>query len=43
LVHNRGMIGADSSTFACRCGYSFCYRCASMVSALTHYCNKCKR
>uniref|UniRef100_A0A453B5V5 IBR domain-containing protein n=2 Tax=Pooideae TaxID=147368 RepID=A0A453B5V5_AEGTS len=27
----------------CRCGNSFCYRCASKVSALTHYCNKCKR
>ncbi|XP_048554463.1 E3 ubiquitin-protein ligase RNF144A-like [Triticum urartu] len=27
----------------CRCGSSFCYRCASKVSALTHYCNKCKR
>ncbi|XP_044970994.1 uncharacterized protein LOC123431233 isoform X2 [Hordeum vulgare subsp. vulgare] len=27
----------------CRCGYSFCYRCASKLSALNHYCNKCKR
>uniref|UniRef100_A0ACD5VJA1 Uncharacterized protein n=1 Tax=Avena sativa TaxID=4498 RepID=A0ACD5VJA1_AVESA len=27
----------------CRCGHSFCYRCASKVSAQTHYCNKCKR
>ncbi|KAM0902993.1 hypothetical protein ACQ4PT_018942 [Festuca glaucescens] len=27
----------------CRCGYSFCYRCASKVSAETHYCKKCKR
>ncbi|XP_048559697.1 uncharacterized protein LOC125540151 [Triticum urartu] len=27
----------------CRCGYSFCYRCASELSAQNHYCNKCKR
>ncbi|KAM3391136.1 hypothetical protein ACQJBY_012663 [Aegilops geniculata] len=27
----------------CRCGYSFCYRCASKLSALNHFCNKCKR
>uniref|UniRef100_A0A453B599 RBR-type E3 ubiquitin transferase n=1 Tax=Aegilops tauschii subsp. strangulata TaxID=200361 RepID=A0A453B599_AEGTS len=27
----------------CRCGCSFCYRCASKVSAQTHYCGMCKR
>ncbi|XP_044970990.1 uncharacterized protein LOC123431232 isoform X1 [Hordeum vulgare subsp. vulgare] len=27
----------------CRCGYSFCYRCGSELSAQNHYCNKCKR
>ncbi|XP_037489852.1 uncharacterized protein LOC119368802 isoform X1 [Triticum dicoccoides] len=27
----------------CRCGYSFCYRCASKLSTLNHFCNKCKR
>uniref|UniRef100_A0A453SPW3 RBR-type E3 ubiquitin transferase n=1 Tax=Aegilops tauschii subsp. strangulata TaxID=200361 RepID=A0A453SPW3_AEGTS len=26
-----------------RCGYSFCYRCASELSAQNHYCNKCMR
>ncbi|KAK1665736.1 hypothetical protein QYE76_053895 [Lolium multiflorum] len=35
--------GCKCNYIKCRCGYSFCYRCASMVSALTHYCNKCKR
>ncbi|KAF7014260.1 unnamed protein product [Triticum aestivum] len=27
----------------CRCGNSFCYRCASKLSAENHYCKKCKR
>ncbi|XP_020160876.2 uncharacterized protein [Aegilops tauschii subsp. strangulata] len=27
----------------CRCGYSFCYRCATKLSALNHFCNQCKR
>ncbi|KAE8766365.1 putative E3 ubiquitin-protein ligase [Hordeum vulgare] len=27
----------------CRCGSRFCYRCASKVSWLTHYCKKCER
>ncbi|KAM3298713.1 hypothetical protein ACQJBY_040272 [Aegilops geniculata] len=27
----------------CRCGYSFCYRCASELSAQNHYCNNCER
>ncbi|XP_044454206.1 E3 ubiquitin-protein ligase RNF144A-like [Triticum aestivum] len=26
----------------CRCGYSFCYRCASELSAQNHHCNNCK-
>ncbi|XP_020112266.1 probable E3 ubiquitin-protein ligase RNF144A-B [Ananas comosus] len=27
----------------CRCGYCFCYACASPMSKTSHYCAKCKR
>ncbi|KAJ1700371.1 hypothetical protein LUZ63_000150 [Rhynchospora breviuscula] len=27
----------------CRCGYCFCYVCATPMSKETHYCTKCKR
>ncbi|XP_020112254.1 probable E3 ubiquitin-protein ligase RNF144A-B isoform X2 [Ananas comosus] len=28
---------------SCRCGYCFCYTCASPMSTASHYCSKCKR